>query len=80
MNWKIGNYPYNYTQQTNTTTHMIRSTHPEPLKVEAVAPFAPAHDIQEVRCEDERYPLPAHAEEALPVTQDVTEVDVKQVP
>ncbi len=75
---------YNYHLHTNklshTLTHIIRSSHHEPLKVEAVASFDPAHDIQEVRCEDEWYTLPAHAKEVLPVTQDVTEVDVKQVP
>ena len=54
-------------------------SHLEPLDAEAVATFHPANDIQEVRREDEGHPLPPHAQEGLPVSQDVTEVDVEQV-
>lgn len=61
-------------------THISRSSHPEPLKAEAVAPFNPAHDVQEVRREDKWNTLPVHAKEALCVAEDVTKVDVKQVP
>lgn len=52
----------------------------EPLEVEAVATFDPAHDIQEVRCEDEGYTLPFHAKEMLLVSQDVAKVNVEKVP
>lgn len=55
-------------------------SYPKSLKAEAVATFNPAHDIKEVRCEHEWYPLSAHTKKVLPVTQDVTKVDVKQVP
>lgn len=58
----------------------MTSSYPELLKVEAVATSDPAHDIQEVRREDERHSLSAHAQKVLPVSEDVTEVDVKQVP
>lgn len=57
----------------------MRSSYPESLETEA-ATFNPAHDIKEVRCEDERYSLPAHTKKVFPVSQDVTKVDVKQVP
>lgn len=59
--------------------HILRPSHPEVLKVEAVAPFDPAHDVQEVRCEDKWDTLPVHAKEMLCVAQDVAKVDVKQV-
>lgn len=57
----------------------MTSSYPESLKAEA-ATFNPAHDIKEVRREDERYPLSAHTKKVFPVSQDVTKVDVKQVP
>lgn len=59
---------------------IIKPSYPKPLKVEAVATIDPAHDIQEIRCEDERCSLPFYAKKVLPVTQDVSEVNVKQVP
>ncbi len=58
----------------------MRSSHLELLKVEAVAPFGSAHDIHKVRREDKWYTLPVHAKEVFPVAQDVTKVNVKQVP
>lgn len=38
-----------------------------------------AHDIQEVGSEDKRHTLPLHAQKLLPVSQNVTKVDVKQI-
>lgn len=61
----------------NTT---IKSSHPESHKVEAAASFGPAHDVQEVRCEDEWDAFPVHAKEVLGVAQDVAKVNVKKVP
>lgn len=65
---------------TQISIQIIRPSYNEPLEVEAVATFDPSHDVKEVRCEDERYALPVHTKEVLPVTQDVAKVNVKQVP
>lgn len=62
------------------TQDMKQLSYPESLEAEAVATFDSANHIKEVRSEDEWHALSAHAKEVLPVAQDVTEVDVKQVP
>lgn len=66
-------------KHSHTYAQTARCCYLEALKIEAFATFDPSHDVQEVRREDKRHALPAHAEEGLPVTQDVPEVDVEQV-
>lgn len=55
-------------------------TYHKSIKVEAVVTLNSAHDVQEVRSEDERHALPLHTPEQLSVSQNVTKVDVKQIP
>lgn len=73
-------FPAKVLNVQKTVEIVLNSLHLEFLEVGATFLSRRSHDIQEVWCEHKRNPLLADSHEALIIPQDVTKVDVEEIP